>query len=47
MIESLAMSFFYVSVGFLSVVVVYVVLLWSIGAIASRRIAKLMKVSRA
>ena len=47
MIESLAMSFFYVSVGFLSVVSVYMISLWSIGAIASRRIAKLMRVSRA
>ncbi|MBQ1296017.1 MAG: hypothetical protein IIY21_18365 [Clostridiales bacterium] len=47
MIESLVMSFFYVSIGFLSVVVVYVMSLWSIGAIASRRIAKLMRVSRA
>lgn len=47
MISSLAMPFFYVAVGFLSVVAVYVISLWSIGAIASRRIAKLMRVSRA
>lgn len=47
MIESLAMSFFYVSVGFLSAIAIYTVSLWSIGAIASRRIAKLMRVSRA
>lgn len=47
MIASLAMPFFYVAVGFLSVAVVYIVSLWSIGAIASRRIAKLMRVSRA
>ena len=47
MMESLVMSFFYVAVGFLSVVSVYVISLWSIGAIASRRIAKLMRVSRA
>lgn len=46
MIESLAM-FFYVSVGFLSVAVIYVMSLWSIGAIASHRIAKMMKISRA
>ena len=46
MIASLAMSFFYVSVGFLSTVVVYVISLCSIGAIASHRIAKTMKVSR-
>lgn len=47
MIESLAMPFFYVSIGFLSTVAVYMISLWSIGAIASRRIAKLMRVSRA
>lgn len=47
MIASLAMSFFYVAIGFLSVVSVYVVSLWSIGVIASHRIAKLMRVSRA
>ena len=47
MMESLAIPFFYVAVGFLSVAVVYVLSLWSIGAIASRRIAKLMRVSRA
>ncbi len=47
MMDSLVFPFFYVAVGFLSVAVVYVMSLWSIGAIASRRIAKLMRVSRA
>lgn len=47
MIESLVMSFFYVSVGFLSTVAIYVISLGLVGAIASRRIAKLMRVSRA
>lgn len=47
MIESLAMPFFYVSVGFLSAIAVYTISLWSIGAIASHRVAKLMRVSRA
>ena len=46
MIASLAMPFFYVAVGFLSMAVVYVLSLWSIGAIVSHRIAKLMRVSR-
>lgn len=46
MMESLVIPFFYVAVGFLSVAVVYVLSLWSIGAIVSRRIAKLMRVSR-
>lgn len=47
MMDPLVISFVYVAVGFLSVAVVYIVSLWSIGAIASRRIAKLMRVSRA
>lgn len=47
MMDSLVISFFYVAVGFLSVVSVYVLSLWSIGAIASHRIAKMMRVSRA
>lgn len=47
MIASLAIPFICVSIGFLSVVAVYMISLWSIGAIASRRIAKLMRVSRA
>ena len=47
MMDSLVIPFIYVAVGFLSVAVVYTMSLWSIGAIASRRIAKLMRVSRA
>lgn len=46
MMESLVISFFYVAVGFLSVAVIYAMSLWSISAIVSHRIAKLMRVSR-
>ena len=47
MMESLAILFFYMAVGFLSAIAIYTISLWSIGAIASRRIAKVMKISRA